>query len=91
MSTTVASIEQERAIPEKCQMLWEMVVHSGDSLTDQQRELLFAQLLQYEDVFASTPDDFGMTKEIKHTIDVESSPPYRQPLRRIPLIRCKES
>ena len=92
VSSLVASAEQEEPIPEKKrQMLWEMVVRSGDTLTDQQRELLFALLLKYEDVFASTSDDFGRTKKIKHTIDVGSSPPIRQPVRRIPPIRRKES
>ena len=48
---TVASIEQEKSIHEKkCQLLWDLVVRSGDSLTDSQREQLFAVLLKYEDV-----------------------------------------
>ena len=89
---TVASIEQEKPIQEKKrQLLWDLVVRSGDSLTDSQRELLFAVLLKYEDVFASTPDDFGRTKEIRHTINVGNSPPIRQPVRRIPPIRRKEA
>ena len=88
----VAVVGQEKPIPEeKRQLLWDLVNRSGDGLTDPQRELLFAVLLKYEDVFASTPDDFGRTRKIKHTINVGSSPPIRQSVRRIPPFRRKEA
>ena len=89
MKCTVASVEQEKPIHEKKrQLLWDLVVRSGDSLTDSQRELLF---VVYEDVFTSTPDDFGRTKEIRHTIDVGNAPPIRQPICHIPPICRKDA
>ena len=85
---TVASIEQEKPIHEKKhQLLWDLVVRSVGRLTDS----LFAVLLKYEDVFASTPYDFGRTKEIRHTIDMGNSPPIRQPVGHIPPICRKEA
>ena len=55
--------------------LWQTVTQSGDSLTDEQKELLFLLLSQYPDVFASHPEDYGRTGKIKHQIHTGDAAP----------------
>ena len=55
--------------------LWQTVTQSGDSLTDEQKELLFLLLSQCPDVFASHPEDYGRTGKIKHQIHTGDSAP----------------
>ena len=57
---------------------------SGDRLNlQQQQHQLFTLLLEYHDLFAKGPDDFGRTGKIKHRINMGESPPIRQPVCRI--------
>ena len=94
VTSTISAIQESGGaeIPEeKRQLLWEVVMRSGENLSEPEREQLFSLLLDYDDIFASSPDDFGRTGRIKHTIDTGNSPPVRQPVRRIPPIRREES
>ena len=64
--------------------LWKIVNRSGDRLNLQEQDQLFILLLEYHDLFAKGPNDFGRTGKIKHRFDTEESPPICQPVRRIP-------
>ena len=66
---------------------WKIVNRSGDRLNLQKEDQLFALLLEYHDLFAKGPNDFGRTGKIKHRFDTGGSPPIRQPVRRIPPFR----
>ena len=70
--------------------LWQAVTQSGDSLKDEQKELLFLLLSQYPDVFASHSEDYGRTGRIKHQIHTGDAAPIRQPFRRIPPAKKEE-
>ena len=83
--TTVAE-KSEKALQvtdSQRQNLWELVNKSRERLNPEKQEELYT-LLQYHDLFAKGPDDFGRTDKITHKIDTGESPPIRQSLRRIP-------
>ena len=73
-----------RVTDSQCDNLWKIVNRPGDRLNLQQQNQLFALLLEYHDLFAEGPNDFGRTGKIKHRIDTGESPPIRQPVCRIP-------
>ena len=94
VSSSVAVVRERHPedIPEeKREMLWEIVERDGDHLGSQEKEKLFQLLQEYEDIFASTPEDFGRTGMIKHKINTGEAQPIRQQVRRIPLFRREEA
>ena len=72
-------------------ILWEMVEKSENRLSGEEREQLFALLVEYDDLFATGPEDFGRTGKLKHEIDTGESRPIRQQVRRIPSFRREEA
>ena len=74
----------------KRKMLWELA-SKGHGLTEDEKESLYLLLLEYEDVFASGPEDFGRTGKTTHTIDTGDAHPIRQAVRRIPPHRREET
>ena len=94
VSCSVAVVRERHPedIPEeKREMLWEIVERDGDHLGSQEKEKLFQLLQEYEDIFASTPEDFGRTGMIKHKINTGEAQPIRQQVRRIPPFRREEA
>ena len=71
--------------------LWKMVEKTGNHLTQQQKEQLFAVILEYHNIFAEGPAGFGRTDMVQHSIDTGDSRAIRQNVRRIPLSRREES
>ena len=66
------------------QNLWELINKSRERLNPEEQEELYTLLLQYHDLFAKEPNDFGRTDKITHKFDTGESPPIHQSLRRIP-------
>ena len=58
-------------------VLWD-VVSSSNHLSNAEKELLYALLSEYADVFGLHPDDLGRTDLIKHHIDTGDSQPIHQ-------------
>lgn len=89
----VAAIqEQEHNVPRSVQdQLWEIVERTESPLTLQQKQQLYAVILEYHDVFAFEPGDRGQTKIVQHGIDTGDSRPIRQQVRRIPPIQREEA
>ena len=71
--------------------LKEMVEAAGEHLSDKDKESLYAVLLEYADLFASSPDDFGRTSKVQHNIDTGGAQPIRQARRRIPQAHREEA
>ena len=71
--------------------LWHTVERVGEQLTTEQREVLYAFLESYADIFASSPDDFGRNAQVQHQINTGDAPPIRKRIRRIPQLIDKKS
>ena len=82
--TPTAETDTEQPTQEQKESLWRMAEAAGDQLSDEHKESLYALLLEYADLFARHPDDFGRTSKVKHTIHTGGAQPIRQPVRRIP-------
>ena len=83
-SPVCAVNEDSIPVPEgKWKMLWDLA-NEGDGLDDGGREKLFLLLVEFADVFASDPEDFGRTEVTTHHIDTGDARPIRQHTRRIP-------
>jgi RNase H-like domain found in reverse transcriptase/Reverse transcriptase (RNA-dependent DNA polymerase)/Zinc knuckle len=54
------------------------------SLNEETIQTLKDILMSYQDVFSKSDLDLGLTTLIKHRIDTNNAPPFRQPLRRFP-------
>ena len=67
--------------------LWELANQTGDHLTLDQKEQLFTLFLEYADLFATGPDDFGQTGRLQHKINTGNAQPIQQQARRIPPFR----
>lgn len=67
--------------------LLELLQRSSIHLDEEQKDALFQLIMEYIDVFSSSPDDLGCTNIIKHKIDTGNERPVRQPLRRQPLAK----
>ena len=52
---------------------------------------MYHVLMEYADLFAEQPDDFGQTSKIKHTINTGDAQPLRQRARRLPPYRREEA
>ena len=71
--------------------LWQAVTQSGDSLTDEQKELLFLLLSQYPMMcLPATQKTMEEQGKIKHQIHTGDAAPIRQPFRRIPPAKKEE-
>ena len=87
----VASVQEgPQGILEAKREILHDIVENVDGLNPQEREQLYAVLLEFADVFAEGPVDFGRTGKIKHEIDTGNSAPIRQHVRRVPPTRRDE-
>jgi len=65
-----------------------LMVHPlPDDITSTEREQFIALLSHYSEVVAISPKDVGRTNVLQHHINTGTSPPIRQPARRVPLPR----
>ena len=71
--------------------LWGMVDKVDDRLSQEEKEQLYALLLDYSDIFAQRSDDYGRTGRIQHRIDTGDSQPIRQQAWRIPSFKKDEA
>ena len=71
--------------------MWKMVDKVDDRLTHREKEQLYVLLLDYSDIFAQSPDDFGRTGKIQHRVDTGDSQPIRQQTRRMPTFQKDEA
>ena len=90
---TVASTQERTSdvTEEQRRVLWEMATQAGDRLSQPEKEQLYTLLLEYEDLFAKGPDDFGRTGSLKHKISTGDAQPIRQQVRRIPPVQQEEA
>ena len=65
---------------------WRQCMH----ISSVEKEVLFAVLLEYNDVFSLHESDMGRTSLTKHKIDTGDSPPVHCPSHRIPRARKAE-
>ena len=72
-------------------MLWEMVNAAEQGLNEEEKTQLFALLLQYHTLFATSDDDLGHTARVQHRIDTGNAHPIRQSVRRMPQLRRQEA
>ena len=70
--------------PEAKQEIFHNIVENIDGLDPQKQEQLYAVLLEFADVLADDPDDFGRTGKLKHEINTGNAAPIRQHVRRVP-------
>ena len=91
--TTVASTQESvsETTSDHRSTLWKMVNKVDDRLTHREKEQLYALLLDYSDIFAQSPDDFGRTGKIQHRVDTGDSQPIRQQTRRMPTFQKDEA
>ena len=71
--------------------LWEMVDKVDGKLNQNEKEQLYALLLDYSDIYAQSSDDFGQTGRIQHRIDKGDSQPIHQQTRRMPTFQKDEA
>ena len=86
---------QQKRLPRSKQTLekfhcGQWVNQSGDRLSQEEKDQLYALCLEYSDLFAMGSDDFGRTEILRHKIDTKGSPPIRQQARRLPPYRKEE-
>ena len=75
---------------ENQERLWEMVCEAGNSVNDNEKEQLFALVMEYADVFSLSSSELGRTTVLKHCINTGDSQPVHLPPRRIPQARREE-
>ena len=56
-----------------------------------QRQQLIELLIDFADIFSVAPDDLGRTSKLQHHIDTGNACPVKQPIRRIPPAKRKET
>ena len=57
---TIPSVgEKSQVLEQKHEQLWQMVLESGDTLTDDEQQQLFTVLTEFTDIFANGSEDFG--------------------------------
>ena len=92
LTDTVASVEEVSEVSEEKQgQLWQTVAGGCEKLSPEEQRQLYAVLLEYADLFADEPDDFGRTSRIKHRINIGDAAPIRQRVRRIPPLHREEA
>ena len=72
----------EQSVPSHLQHLCQ---RSYEMKTAEEKELIEAILLQYQDVFSKDENDLGRVSLTEHTIDRKSTDPIKQAPRRVPL------
>ena len=75
----------------KTQLIESMVNQLGSHVSNVQQQLLLELLMDFADIFAATPEDLGRTNTLNHQIDTGDAKPIRQPLRRIPPAKRKQT
>ena len=91
---SVSSVEQTNnhdVLEQQQKQLWQIVLDTGDKLSVEEQQQLYAVLLENVDLFAEQPDDFVRTDKIKHGINTGDAAPVRQQVRRIPPVRREEA
>uniref|UniRef100_A0A1X7TWD2 Uncharacterized protein n=1 Tax=Amphimedon queenslandica TaxID=400682 RepID=A0A1X7TWD2_AMPQE len=73
-----------KEVPEVKQKLLWTLAQQGQGLNDSQRQQLYLFLCTYADFFAIHDSELGRTGVIKHSIDMQQSPPVLIPRRRLP-------
>ena len=75
----------------KTQLIESMVNQLGSHVSNVQQQLLLELQMDFADIFAATPEDLGRTNTLNHQIDTGDAKPIRQPLRRIPPAKRKQT
>ena len=81
---TICAVGDKSEVTDKKKQLWQMVLETENKLTDEERQQMYHVLVEYADLFAERPDDFGRTSKIKYTINTGGAqrarrlPPYRR-------------
>ena len=70
--------------------LVELFERSKQNLSEEQIGRLAAALTKYADAFSKHDDDLGVFTAIKHTIPTGDTPPFKHPLKRVPLAMQQE-
>ena len=81
---TVTPTHMDSDVTQRQQSLQALIQMSGDGLTECEAEAIYAQILQYHDVFSLQDDEYGKVDIVKHHIDTDNHHPINQALRRIP-------
>ena len=68
-----------------------MVNQLGSHVSNVQQQLLLELLMDFADIFAATPEDLGRINTLNHQIYTGDAKPIRQPLRRIPPAKRKQT
>ena len=89
--TICAVGDKSEVTDEKKKQLWQMVLETENMLTDEERQQMYHVLVEYVDLFAERPNDFGRTSKIKHTINTGDAQPLRQQARRLPPYQREEA
>ena len=84
----IESRNQHGSLPEH---LVDVFKRSTEGLNDEQQQSVHDLLLEFADVFASSPSDMGRTRLTQHRINTGDSPPIRQPARRLPPAKQAEA
>ena len=69
---------------EKLEQLSQLVDGTETDLGSGEREKFIDLLCSFEDIFARSNSDLGMTSILKHSINTGNATPVRQPVRRLP-------
>ena len=79
----VEGVMEEDIGKDKLCMLRQLVEEKGVELDSGEKDIFYNLLLSHADVLASSDADLGRTNKLRHHIDTGSSPPVRQPVRRL--------
>lgn len=74
-------------VPEHLQDLFQ---RSTVGLTETERELIAALLVEFQDVFSKSDRDLGRTDQEPHDIDTKDRTPIRERFRRVPFMQQQE-
>ena len=74
----VGAVQQSSAGMKQQEALWKMIERVGNETNMKEKEQLFTLLLEYQDLFARSSDDFRRTGKLRHAIDMEGCKPLRQ-------------
>ena len=78
ISATVAGVAPTGSVsPDQERLLWQLVEEGGGELTTDEKEQLFALLLQNADLFATSKSDLGRTNKLSHMINTNQADPVR--------------
>jgi hypothetical protein len=85
---TVTEIKNEVKLHELLQKLYDS---SLENLDEDQADELYQLLLKNQRVFSKGDFDLGKTDVAKHSIDTGDTPPFREPVRRLPVHKYAEA